>query len=373
MGPTPETSGEPVRLGIAGLGTVAQIIYLPLLARRPAQFRIAAVADASATVLDAMADRLHLPAAARHRSIDDLLGAGDLDAVLLLTSGSHGPAARSILAARLPLLCEKPLAYTVEEADALGPAARLQLGYMKQFDPAVERAGGLIDALGKLRSAEITVLHPSIERQIAHLGPLVRPAPDELLPSDNDIVSRALGSAAATLGPLYAHVLLGSIVHELSVLDALVGGLAGVDEARTWPPLEWPPSVALEGPLGDGARASIRWHFLPERPVYREEVALHFDDGSLKIVFPSPFWMDAATVLTVTERDGELGERVTSHRSPQEAFDRQLLAFHELVKFGGRPRAGVGAGTRHIALAQRAAALIGRNQGVAVGGEAAAR
>ncbi|MGH2735467.1 MAG: Gfo/Idh/MocA family protein, partial [Actinomycetota bacterium] len=301
----------------------------------------------------------------------DLIAAGGLDAVLLLTPGSHGPAARSVLAAGLPLLCEKPLAYTTGEADSLVPAERLQLGYMKRFDPAVERAVELIDSLGRLRSAEVTVLHPSIARQIAHLGPLVRPAPGEVFASDDEIVAMALGEGAEHLGPLYTEVLLGSIVHELAVLEAAAGGLVQVDGARTWPEDGWPPSVAIEGPLRDGGRASIRWHFLPERPAYREEVALHFEDGSLTIVFPSPFWMDAPTVLTSTERDGAIGERVAMYRSPQEAFDRQLLAFHELVACGGPPPIGVAEGRRHIELCQRAAALIGGHRGIAVGGEAA--
>ncbi|MGH2736122.1 MAG: hypothetical protein ACRDKZ_11115, partial [Actinomycetota bacterium] len=77
MGRTTEPSApdEPVRLGVAGLGTVAQTVYIPLLARRPAWFRIAAVADASPSVLETIGDRLGLPAPARHRSVEDLIAA----------------------------------------------------------------------------------------------------------------------------------------------------------------------------------------------------------------------------------------------------------------------------------------------------------
>jgi myo-inositol 2-dehydrogenase / D-chiro-inositol 1-dehydrogenase len=192
------------------------------------------------------------------------------------------------------------------------------------------------------------------------------------LPSDDDLIQRALGDSAPALGALYSGVLLGSIVHELAVLDALVEGLTTVDRATTWPRDVFPGSVELEGPIGERGRASIRWHFLPDRPSYREEVSLHFDDGSLSIVFPSPYWMDAPTTLSVAERDGPAGERVIYHRSPQVSFDRQLLAFHTLVTTGGRPHVGAAMGRRHIELCQRAAVLIGDARGVTVGGEAGA-
>ena len=363
---------ERVRLGIAGLGTVAQTVYLPLLARRHSWFEITAVCDASPSVLEGVGNELRLPTQARYLRVEDMVAAG-LDAALLLTPGSHGAPAQTILDAGLFVLCEKPLAFTTAEADALDPADRLQLGYMKVFDPAVEHARRLAGSLGELRSAEVTVLHPSIPRQLAHLGPLLQPAPGEPFASDDEPLRRALGAPAKELGALYSNVLLGSIVHELSVLDALVGGLDQIDSARAWPDNVFPPSVAVEGPLRDGARASIRWHFLAERPTYREEVALHFADGTIAVVFPSPFWLDAPTTLSITERDEGNGERVTVGRSPQEAFDRQLMAFHDFVTTRSSPPIGVSQGRGHIELCQQAIALVAEQRGLELGGEAGAR
>src|SRR5919106_6811827 len=153
-------SSGPVRLGIVGLGTVAQTVYLPLIARRPAWWRIVAVCDASATVLDGVADRLAINSSARYVRLGEMLDAKGIDAVVLLTSGSHGSAARAVLDAGLFLMCEKPLAFTLAEADALDDEC-LQLGYMKVFDPAVERAREIVGSLGGSPSAQVTVLHSS--------------------------------------------------------------------------------------------------------------------------------------------------------------------------------------------------------------------
>ena len=123
-----------MRLGIAGLGAVAQAVYLPLLARHPERFRVTAVADLSPVLVAAIGDRLGLPRSARFESAEDLLTSGDIDAVLLLASGSHGALAMVALSMGLSVLCEKPLAWTLAEADGMAAVpdatARLLLGYM---------------------------------------------------------------------------------------------------------------------------------------------------------------------------------------------------------------------------------------------------
>jgi myo-inositol 2-dehydrogenase / D-chiro-inositol 1-dehydrogenase len=360
----------PIRLGIAGLGTVAQVVYVPLLSRRPQWFNVTSICDVSPTVLNAVGDRLNLPASRRHHELENLV-ADELDAIVLLTSGSHGASARTILDAGLFLLCEKPLAYTLAEAEALADDPRLQLGYMKVFDPAVDRARRFVEALGELRAVEVTVLHPSLERQISHLGRLVLPAPGEVTTTgDKELLEHALGPAATTLGPLYADVLLGSVVHDLAVLDTLGANVGTIDRAQTWPADTFPPSIVIEGGVGVSARAEIRWHYLPERPSYREDVCLHFTRGSIELTFPSPYWIYTPTRLSVSESDAG-SERAVTWSSPQEAFDRQLLAFAELVTSGGSPEIGVAMGRCHIVICQQAAALIARNQGLDVGGEAA--
>src|SRR5262245_44768612 len=140
-------SSRRIRVGVAGLGAVAQAVHLPLLARLPDEFEIAALADLSPSLRDAMGLRYGVAAAARVGSVAELLDVPDLDGLILLTSGSHGADALAAIDRDLPVLCEKPLAFTVAEADRLAAspgADRLLLGYMKTFDPAVLEAGRLI-------------------------------------------------------------------------------------------------------------------------------------------------------------------------------------------------------------------------------------
>src|SRR6185312_6513210 len=97
----------------------------------------------------------------RFGSAGELLEAEDLDAVAILTSGSHGALATAAAREGLAVFCEKPLAYTLAELDELEAASPvLQLGYMKLYDPAVERAARVLADRPVPRSIEVTVLHP---------------------------------------------------------------------------------------------------------------------------------------------------------------------------------------------------------------------
>ena len=370
-----------VRLGVIGLGTVAQAVHLPLLGRHRDRFQVTAVCDLSAELSAAVTERFGLGAAARCRSAAELLDGGLVDAVLILTSGSHGAVAAAALERGLAVFCEKPLAYTLAEADQLAAVAGrtgapLQLGYMKLYDPAVRRAAAELASSGhRLRAVEVTVLHPSGASQLEHAG-LASPPGDvpaaataDLLEETGRLRDQALGPAAGDLGRLYTEVLLGSVVHDLAVVRLLAGGVERVEHADAWPDgaVE---SVAVEAVCPGGVRLGLRWHYLDRYPGYREEVRVHHEQGSIELVFPSPYLLHAPTVLTVTERDGD-AVRERSSRSTVQAFEQELLAFHGLVTEGRPPAAGIAEGRADILTCQRIVRRLAAGQDVGLAGEAA--
>ena len=374
------TSGR-VRLGVIGLGTVAQAVHLPLVGRHRDRFEVTAVCDLSAELAAVVTERFGLGAAVRCRSAEELLDGGLVDAVLVLSSGSHGEVAGAALARGVPVFCEKPLAYTLAEADDLArlserTGAPLQLGYMKLYDPAVQRAAEELAAASlTLRAVEVTVLHPSGPSQLAHAtladppADLTSAAVAMLGEKTARLRDQALGTSVAELGRLYTEVLLGSVVHDLAVVRALAGDLERVEYAGVWPDRSW-ESVAVEAVCAGEVRLSLRWHYLDRYPGYREEVRLHHEDGSVALTFPSPYLLNAPTVLTVTDRDGD-GTRVRTHRSTVEAFEQELLAFHGLVTEGRPPAAGIAEGRADILTCQRIVRALAAGRGLDLGGEAA--
>ena len=381
--PTPAAAG-PVRVGIAGLGAVAQAVHLPLLARRPGIFRIAAVADLSPSLRDSLGDRYSVSPEDRVASVERLIERPGLDAILLLTSGSHGEPALAALDAGLAVLCEKPLAATLAEADALlaSPNAnRLLLGYMKTWDPAVREARRVVAeeaaTLGDLRSIDVHVLHPTSEAQLAfaHLEP---PATDvdpatvaELRATTDRAVAAAVGPDAGEGGRLYWSILQGSLVHELSVIRAVTGDAEPltIDHADAWPNA-WPPSVGVVGRLSSGVRVSLGWHDLDRYPAYREEVRLHFEGGSVELTFPAPYRLNQPTILRVDTGGSETRRRVV-FESIEEAFESELLSFARLVRDGEPPPTGIAHGRTDTITCLRIASALAERRGLTLGGEAA--
>lgn len=373
-----------VRLGIVGLGAVAQAVHLPLVERLRDTFEIGAIADLSPALTAAIGDRYRIPLDRRFGTVEELVAAPALDGLLILTSGSHASAVSTGLEAGLAVFAEKPLAYTQAETDSIAalitadPTRRLQVGYMKLYDPAVVHARQVAAdrGFGAPRAIEVTVLHPTSEAQLAHARLLptptdVREATRTALAAGADRLRRdALGDEGAeAFGRLYTDILLGSIVHELALVRAFAGDPTAIDSLATWPEGAWPPSVELTGSLPSNGRVSIRWHYLPDYPAYREEVRVVYDAATIELAFPSPYLLHRPTVLRLTTSESG-GRRDEVWTSTDEAFEAELLAFHDLVVDGREPAAGVAAGRADIVTCQRAIAAIGARLGIEIGGEA---
>ncbi len=362
-----------VRLGLVGAGVAAQAIHVPVLQRRPDLFHVTAVCDPSRAAREAVADRCGIRASRRHDRVEELLEAADVDALLVLSSGSHGGVCALAAEAGLPVFCEKPLAYTTAEADVLDAAsARVALGYMKIYDPAVRRAAELL-AGRTPRSVEVVVLHPPATAQLAHLrlvgGTDISDARRaEFEEEEQRLLEQALGPVSEGLRDLYRWRILGSIVHSLAVVRVLVGDPVRWERVDAWPQDEL-ASVALDGPLEGGARLSIRWHSLADYPAYEESVRVHDEHGTVEITFPSPYLPNPAATLTMVECDGERSRtlRTASAGSP---FEEELVAFHRLVAAGEPTAAGIAQGRRDIVSCQRALRVYCEANGLPVGGEA---
>src|SRR5258708_39647403 len=128
-----------LRVGVIGCGTVAQIMHLPYLHSMPDLFEIAALSDLSPGLLKILGERYGVPAKQCYTDYHDLLAA-DVDAVLVLSSGSHAPQILAAAKAGKHVLVEKPMCFTLREADeiiAAGKKAKNKLmgAYMKGSEP----------------------------------------------------------------------------------------------------------------------------------------------------------------------------------------------------------------------------------------------
>ncbi len=360
---------ERVRIAVAGLGAVAQSVHLPLITRRWDLFELAAVCDLSPSLRDAVGDQYGVPAERRYADVGTMLAEAEIDGVVLLTSGSHGDAALRALSHGVAVFCEKPLAYTLAEADVLAEAEAalgrpaLLLAYMKEHDEAVWRLADLLAGVDGVRAVEVCVLHPTGASQLDFAN--LRPAPADVDPkalarvrADSEgLLDTAIGAGTPQrLRDLYANVVLGSLVHDTSLLRTLFGGLVAVDGARAWPDDAFPPSVEVDGWLPGTVRARMSWHYLPDYPAYEESLVVHHAGGSLRLTFGTPYVVNNPTRLEAVSRpeNAAAGGVVRSEFvSTDESFENELVDFHRMVTEGQRPRAGVAEGRADILTSQR--------------------
>ena len=372
-------TGQIVKIGVVGAGAVATSVHLTILTRRSDLFRVTAIADFNTDAANHLADRFGIPEDARFNSAYEMISSGKIAAIAIINSGSHAKLAVAALAANLNVFCEKPLAYSKKEMATIESALKsstgnLMIGYMKTYDPAVLRAR---EAIGKKRprTVDVLVLHPSGESQLATSEISVkafRPS-DELLAGftkeANEIAVDALGvDAAKAFGAEYGDIILGSIIHEFSVLRALDIHITQIDFVDRWPRKERSESFVINGRTADDVRVTIRWFYLDQYPMYQEEIRWVSESEGHHIIFPSPYILRVPTKLISTRRIG-LAHDVATFESYEPSFEIELVAFHKLVTTGTQSADPIADGYEDLAISQMIANRICNLEGIQIGGD----
>lgn len=120
------------------------------LRRLVPEARLVAVADAAPERARQVASDLEIEHS--YASLDDMLTNYDIDAVVIaIPDKFHMSAICKAAAAKKDILCEKPLAITLDDAHAALQAVkkagvRLQIGFMRRYDPAYGAAMKRIEA-----------------------------------------------------------------------------------------------------------------------------------------------------------------------------------------------------------------------------------
>jgi predicted dehydrogenase len=337
------------RVGVIGCGLVAQVMHLPHLRELGDRFEVAAVCDLASGPLEFAGAMF--PEARRHTAWEDLLA--DVEAVLVLTAGSHAPVAIAAAEAGVHVFVEKPMCFAVEEGEAMIAAARaggvvLMVGYMKRYDPAYEE---LQRALDGVTFARITTLESPIEPYASHHPLSVRTPldPDVLagLAADDERRLRAgLGRDDPVLLHAYKSVLLDSMVHELNGVRGLLGEPDALHSARIWD-----GGVTFNASFG-GVETVFSWVDLPGIARYAQDWSFYGPERRATLAFPSPLLRSFPTRLLIEDGEpGGIASRRTEHVvSYEEAFKRELIEFHAAIAEGRPPRTGGEDGLRDVAL-----------------------
>lgn len=272
--------GRRLEVGFLGAGPVTQAIHLPALATQPARFKVRWVMDVDAELADSVARRC---GAKGTTSLEAVTGDPAVDVIAICSPNSFH--ASQVLAGcnagKRAILCEKPLAVTTDEADAIAAAAtgsgtHLVVGTMHVYDPACQAAIATWRDLGESVSlVKSTILIPPNDVFVNQATTLAKPPIPPPVPPPGAEADPAFQAFVLRLA------VLGLTSHNLPLIRALGSPTGEVKTAHWLPPFgyaivagdgnvtvellayfggAWPPSWTLEA---FGATHELRITFPP--------------------------------------------------------------------------------------------------------------
>ncbi len=154
-----------LNIAVLGCGRIGQMHARNIARHRRA--RLASVFDIDVPAAERIGQELNVPVAA---SIDEVLGANTVDAVLIATSTStHADILERAVAAGKPVLCEKPIDLSLARvnqcaARIAGSRVPIMLGFVRRFDAGHRATRDAVrnGDIGALRQVVITSRDPGM-------------------------------------------------------------------------------------------------------------------------------------------------------------------------------------------------------------------
>ena len=344
-----------IRVGLVGLGEVAQSIHLPVLTDQRDHWAVAGVYDVSPSLVKLVTAEYQTAKA--YESAEALINSSDIDAVFVLSSDdTHSRFVHAAIAANKHILLEKPACLTVREIDELLLSAAnyektIFVGYMRRYAPAYLAAREELPA-----HADIT--HVRIFDLISEGRHFLTKSQNILYPTDIDPALLAHGAkerdalirevvgvdAPADLVRAYRGLTALSS-HHISAMRGLLGE---------------PKRVVAAHRTNGGANTSVTFdygHFaclydavVDDLGLFDAMIEVRSNTKRVRIIYDTPYIRSLPTRLEVTEA-GPVGP-VTKVIGPLygDAFSNELEAFHRHIMDRTRPLTDLADSRRDLAL-----------------------
>ena len=229
-----------LRVGVLGTGAIGTD-HATMLATTIGGASVASVFDVDTNRADELADRI---GARRHDTATGLINDADIDAVVIASPGTaHAEQVLACIAAGKPVLCEKPLASTVDDAarvvaaEAATGRRLVQVGFMRRFDPGYV---AVKDAIATGRIGTPMIVHCVHRNRSVPVGFTNAMAMTDTMVHEIDIVRWLLDDEIVSVrivrGGRSPHAVDGHDDPQLALMTTASGVLAEVEVILHWPP-----------------------------------------------------------------------------------------------------------------------------------------
>jgi myo-inositol 2-dehydrogenase/D-chiro-inositol 1-dehydrogenase len=330
-----------IGVGLVGLGEVAQLMHLPLLADDP-RFSIQAVMDVAPSLVRHVAERYAVPRS--YGQVEALLADPAVEAVFILSPDHvHARHIDLAIAANKHVFVEKPVCLTLPDLHVLISKAEtfrrtIFVGYMRRYARGFTELKSRMPKPEEIVYARIRDIICEGPFFIRQTRPVFRPddVPPEIIAESRSETERLLRSVVGADAPpeeMRAYqVLTGLSSHSLSAMRELLGSPRRIHAARQH---RGENVVALF----DYGRFAVIYEALIDN-VARFDAAIEVitDRRQFKLSYDTPYVRNLPTRLEIT--DSSDNETRTEIVGPiyEDPFRIELDAFHSCLVNGTKPK-----------------------------------
>jgi predicted dehydrogenase len=339
---------DELKMGILGVGGIAQIAHLPAL-RKAKGVRLTAICDAAQDLLEKMGRKYGVEALyTDHRKF---LEEADIDAVLIpVAHAFHAPLSIDAMRAGKHVLVEKPMAVNLEECQQMVHVSKetgkqLQVACMKRYDPGLQFARKFVaEEMGERLCVSgwycDSVYHMSYVTSLAG-------------PREASTMQRR---PTERIDDAHLNLVLGHGVHLIDTLQFFGGRIVAVTTEVTQKDRDIVSVSLLE--YADGARGTAQL-MARVRMDWCEGLMIHGVGGSVLARIPFPYRYVGSDVRVFDAKREEYRTPPTPDADP---YERQLEAFASAILEGREvsPNAEEGLADQRVILGMHESHKLGK-------------
>ena len=331
-----------VKVGLVGLGEVAQIVHLPILEALADRFEVAALCDVSPGVLQAMGERYGVER--RYADAAALAAQPDLEAVFVLNSDEyHADHAVAALRHGKHVLVEKPMCLTPREAEEIIAArdeagVQVMVAYMRRFAPAFVQAVEEVRRLPKINYVRVRDII-GWNRLFVEQSSVVLRCDDVPAAAQQDraeraqrLVTEAIGEAPPELRGVY-RLLLGLSSHDLSAMRELIGAPKRVVAAAQWNGGRFLSAIFEH----DGYHVTFETGIDDQRR-FDAHIEVYGDTKSVRVQYDTPYIRHLPTTLVIQETVCDAFSETVVRPTFKDPYTHELEHFHAVVVGDAMPK-----------------------------------
>lgn len=345
---------EILRVGIIGLGEIAQVSHISVLNSLSDYYTITYLCDPSPTALEHCSSKVTGNKPQTTTDAAQLCSSPDVDVVLISSAHGFHPS-QAILALHNDkyTLVEKPLALCYRDIEQLeeaekGSAGKIFVGYQRRYAQAFVDAVSEVGGLGKIQYARVRdIIGPNsvfvgqsatYPRKFTDFKQEDSQAMSALL---DEQITHALGTEYGIDVTPSAKEFLAFFgilaTHDLSAMREILGGM---------------PQKVLGSSLGlpfwtvlfqyDGFAVTYE-SGVNNVPIFDAHLEVYSEDKIVRVNYDTPYVKGLPVTMTIRERIGESGyqERIV-RKTYEDPYTLEFLEFHDCAVKGKTPKTSVG-------------------------------